>query len=604
MSSTDLSAEFNSLDPATLRRRGSAKWRAIPKDVLPAWVADMDFPVAEPIRKAIGKLVDSSTLGYSIPAERHDLIPIFCDRVAERFAWPIQPGQVTLLTDVVQGLYLGCQIFSEPGDGVVIQTPIYPRFLDAVKNTGRRLVANPLAWSGERFELDIQGLRSAIDSTTRILMLCHPHNPTGRVFGRAELESLAELALEKNLIVLSDEIHADLVYGGHRHIPFASISPEISERTVTLMSASKAFNIAGLHCGLAIFGGDEVQERFEHGPVRTRGMVNSLGMAGSLAAFQQGQPWLDAVLEQLQQNRELVESFVAEHMPEIDYATPEATYMAWLDCRPLELQMEPRAFFLHHARVALSAGSEFGPGGEGCVRLNFATSRQILGEILDRMADAIARRRRDSKRIQMTMSPHRPEIESIVKKTLDQVRSLEEEKGIDRDTLGEIQNLLVDMTKRKDLFGKDNFPEPTGEMPAAIYLISADEGDRFALYLVCAKSDTAAPPHDHTTWAVIAGIEGQEENVIWERVDDRSIPGKGELKEARRVVLEDGDAIAFLGDDIHSIKVVSDGPTRHFHLYGKGFDQQTERVSYNLDKGTYVKLPTGLLPVDESRRIA
>jgi len=162
----------------------------------------------------------------------------------------------------------------------------------------------------------------------------------------------------------------------------------------------------------------------------------------------------------------------------------------------------------------------------------------------------------------------------------------------------------VALTKRKDLFGKENFPEPSAEMPAAIYLISADEGDRFALYLVCAKPDTGAPPHDHTTWAAIAGLDGKEENVIWERTDDRSTPGKGELKEARRLVLEDGDGIAFLGDDIHSIKVVSEGPTRHFHLYGKGFDQQTERVSYNLEKGTYVTVPTGLLPVDVSRRIA
>jgi len=604
MTSNDLRAQLNSLDPAALRRRGSAKWTAVPEDVLPAWVADMDFPVAEPIRRAIGELVDTNTLGYAMPAQRHDLIPAFCKRVADRFDWTVPPTRVSLLTDIVQGLYLGCQLFSDPGEGVVIQTPIYPRFLDAVRNTGRRMVSNPFTWNGERFELDIQGLRSVIDSKTRILMLCHPHNPTGRVFKRDELESLAEVALENNLIVLSDEIHADLVYDNRGHIPFASLSPEISDRTITLMSASKAFNIAGLHCGLTIFGGDDVQARFEDGPVRTRGMVNSLGMAGALAAFQEGQPWLDAVLAQLEENRELVGSFVAEHMPEIPYAAPESTYMAWLDCKPLGLAMEPRAFFLHHAHVALSPGADFGPGGDGCVRLNFATSRHILGEILDRMAEALAERRRDLRRIQMEESPIRKEIESVVKKTLNEVRTLAKEKGIDRNSLKEIQDLLVALTKRKDLFGKENFPEPSAEMPAAIYLISADEGDRFALYLVCAKPDTGAPPHDHTTWAAIAGLDGKEENVIWERTDDRSTPGKGELKEARRLVLEDGDGIAFLGDDIHSIKVVSEGPTRHFHLYGKGFDQQTERVSYNLEKGTYVTVPTGLLPVDVSRRIA
>jgi predicted metal-dependent enzyme (double-stranded beta helix superfamily) len=197
----------------------------------------------------------------------------------------------------------------------------------------------------------------------------------------------------------------------------------------------------------------------------------------------------------------------------------------------------------------------------------------------------------------------RQELEKTVERTLDQVRSIEREDGIDRDSIARIQELLVDLTKRKDLFGEEQFPMPAPDKPAAIYLISADEGDRFALYLVCASPGTGSPPHDHTTWAVIAGLDGEEENRIWERVDDGSIPGKGQVKEVRQVVLRDGDGIAFLGDDIHSIKVVSERPTRHFHLYGKGFDQQTERVSYNVDSGSYRKMPTGMLPVDESRRI-
>lgn len=595
--------DFNGLDPEVLRSRGGAKWSVVPDDVLAAWVADMDFPVAEPIRRAIEDAARTSDLGYALPTERHELVPAFCDRVAEHFGWNVAPARVALLTDVVQGLYLGTELFSDPGEGVVIQTPIYPRFLDAVNKTGRRVVANPLVWRNGRYELDLEGLREVIDDGTRILMLCHPHNPTGRVYDRAELEMLAEIALERDLIVLSDEIHADLLHDGRAHVPFASLSPEIAERTLTLMSASKAFNVAGLHCGMIIFGGDAVQERFERFPLRARGMVGALGMAGSLAAFREGQPWLDAVLAQLHANRELLSTFLAEHMPEIRYAAPEATYLAWLDCRPLSLEMAPHRFFFHEARVALSPGPEFGPEGDGFVRLNFATSRPILREILERMASALTRRRRELRSVHMTSTETRTDLESSVKTLLEQVRTIDREQGIDRDSLAQVQEVLVDLTARKDLFGPDQFPEPTADKPAAIYLLSEDDDHRYAMYLVCAGPGSAAPPHDHTTWAVIAGLDGEEENRIWERVDDRSTPGKGEVKEVRHVVLRDGDGIAFMPDDIHSIKAISAGPTRHFHLYGRSFDEQTERVAYNVEQGTYTQIPTGMLPVDESRRI-
>jgi cystathionine beta-lyase len=596
--------DFDRLDPDEIRSRGGAKWSVIPDDVLPAWVADMDFPVAEPIQQAIAEAARRSAFGYALPSDRHELVPAFCDRVAERFSWTVVPGRVALLTDIVQGLYLGSELFSEPGDGVAIQTPIYPRFLDAVNKTGRRVVANPLVWSGERYEVDLDGLRDVIDDRTRILMLCHPHNPTGRVYGRDELEALAEIAIERDLIVLSDEIHADLLYDDRTHIPFASLSPVIAERTLTLMSASKAFNVAGLHCGLVIFGGDAVQERFEQFPARARGMVGALGMAGSLAAFREGQPWLDAVKAQLHENRALLTAFLAEHMPQVRYAEPEATYLAWLDCRGLELGMEPHRFFFHEARVALSPGPEFGPEGEGFVRLNIATSRPILQQILERMASALTRRRRELRSVQMTSTETRSDIENSIKTLLSEVREIDNGKEIDRDSLAEIQDRLVKLTARKDLFGPEQFPEPAADKPAVIYLLSEDDDHRYAMYLVCAAAGGGAPPHDHTTWAVIAGLDGEEENRIWERTDDGSTPGKGELKEVRQVVLRDGDGIAFMPDDIHSIKAISAGPTRHFHLYGKSFDEQTERVGYNLAEGTYATIPTGMLPVDESRRIA
>lgn len=195
------------------------------------------------------------------------------------------------------------------------------------------------------------------------------------------------------------------------------------------------------------------------------------------------------------------------------------------------------------------------------------------------------------------------DLKKAVEQTLARVRSVEREQGVNRDAIAKIKELLVDLTKQRDLFGTEHFPMPTAEKPASIYLLSEDSDHRFAMYLVCASPGTQAPPHDHTTWAVIAGLDGEEENRIYERVDDGSIPGRGEVKEIRRVVLGQGDGIAFMPDDIHSIKAVSPGPTRHFHLYGKSFDEQTERVAYNQQKGTYQKMPTGMLPVDDSRRV-
>jgi cystathionine beta-lyase len=296
-----------------------------------------------------------------------------------------------VIGDVVQGIYVAVSQLSAAGEGVVVQTPIYPPFLEAVAETGRRLVENPLVCgaAGARFEIDFELLRSRIDATTRILLLCNPHNPTGRVLERRELEGLAELALAQGLVVVADEIHADLVYPGQRHVPFASLSPEVEERTVTLTSATKAFNIPGLRCALAHFGSRALQHRFLALPRSLRGGLGALGQAATLAAWRVGQPWLDAVLAYLAGNRHLVARFVADRLPGVGHVPPEASYLAWLDCRALRLEPTPERFFLSQAKVALSAGERFGEPGIGWVRLNFATSRAILGEILERMAKAL-----------------------------------------------------------------------------------------------------------------------------------------------------------------------------------------------------------------------
>jgi cystathionine beta-lyase len=311
--------------------------------------------------------------------------------MAERFSWQVEPSRIVPLVNVVQGLDASVLLHSRPEDGVIVQVPIYPPFLAAVRRSGRRLVENPLLRAADRFEIDFDQLRANIDPSTRLLLLCNPHNPSGRVFERAELIALGELALEHDWIVVSDEIHADLVFPGHQHLPFASLAPELAERTITLTSATKAFNLAGLPCAFAIFGSDRLQQPFRDLPPHVLGHCGILDDAATHAAWTEGQPWLDEVMAYLLENRGLVLDFFARELPAVHVLPPEATYLAWLDCRDLGLPGDPFQFFLEHAREALSRGPDFGTGGQGCARLNFATSRAILLEILERMATAVRR---------------------------------------------------------------------------------------------------------------------------------------------------------------------------------------------------------------------
>ncbi len=383
-------ARLDELDLEGLRARISEKWGTYPKDVLAAWVAEMDFPLAEPIRRVLEVATHRSDVGYPIELERTGLREAFAERMQEHFAWSIDPRRCEILTDVVQGLYAALAAWSEVGEGAVVQTPIYPPFLRAVAEMRRRLVENRLVQSPSGFEIDIDALRASVDGTTRLLLLCNPHNPTGRVFSRSELEALAEVALERDLVVVSDEIHADLIYAGGRHIPFATLGPELEARTVTLNSATKAFNIPGLRCALAHFGSARLQEQFQdRSPRHLRGGIGLLGIYATIAAWRHSQPWLDEVLRYLDANRSFLGRFIAERFPGVVYHEPEATYLGWLDCRGLELPETPGRFFLKSARVAISDGHHFGEGFEGFGRINFATSRAILTQVLERMADAL-----------------------------------------------------------------------------------------------------------------------------------------------------------------------------------------------------------------------
>lgn len=382
--------DFNAISLEALRRRRGTKWTRYPPDVLPAWVADMDFDMAEPIRAGLAGMMEANDLGYSPKLPASGLPEAFAAFAARRFpGWEVAPERMVAIADIVQGIHIAIEAYTRPGDGVCTLTPVYPPFLQTVAETGRRLDFCTMVRGEGRYEIDFDALRAAIDERTRVLLLCTPHNPLGRVFEHDELESLARIAIERDLVVVADEIHADIVYRGHRHIPFASLGPEVEARTVTMTSATKSFNIAGLRCAVVLFGSDRLAERFNAWPERIRGAVSSFGMEATRIAWTECDEWLDALLAHLEGNRDFLHAFVAERLPGMRMVLPAATYLGWLDCREFGLEPDPYRWFLDRARVGFNDGRDFGDGGEGHVRINFATSRAILTQVLERMEEAL-----------------------------------------------------------------------------------------------------------------------------------------------------------------------------------------------------------------------
>src|SRR5216683_7217168 len=382
------------LSQSALQARRNAKWNQYDADIIPAFVADMDFAVAAPIQAAIERIVRDGDYGYPLRnGDKADRLVAnaFAMRMKSRFGWEVSPDLVVPMADLVQGTYAPILAFSDPGDGVVLQVPNYPPFRDAIATTERQLLPLPMREAGTRYVFDMAELAKLVDKRTRVFILCNPQNPTGRVFARDELLALGQFAIERDLIVVSDEIHSDLTYPGHQHIPFASLGPDIAARTVTINSATKSFNIPGLRCAVVAFGSDALLDRFRRAfPDRLLGMVGVAGVDATVAAWREGQPWLDAVMEVLRINRERVGAWTAALAGAIRHHPPEATFLAWLDCGTLPLgEAAPQQFFLERARVALNSGADFGPGGETYVRLNFATSPAILDEVLARMSSAI-----------------------------------------------------------------------------------------------------------------------------------------------------------------------------------------------------------------------
>jgi cystathionine beta-lyase len=370
----------------SLRQRRSHKWRVYPEDVLPAFVAEMDFDLAAPIVDAVQAALAIGDLGYG---DQGVLGEAFAGFAAARLGWAADPALVYAIPDVMTGLAEVAQALTPPGAGIVINPPVYPPFWFRFGFSGRRIVTAPLARDETgRYDLDPAALdRALAQPGVAAYLLCSPHNPTGSVWTREQLHTVADLCQQHDVLLLVDEIHAPLVLPGAEYVPFMSIDHEMTSRAFAFTSASKGWNIPGLKCGLAVAGSAEGGKLItEHWEALLPG---HLGVLASVAAFTDGLPWLDAVRGQLDENRWLLRQLLAEQLPEAGYVPPQASFLAWIDCRDMGLAGDPAEVFLDRSRVALSPGPNFGAQGAGFARLNMGTSPELLGEAVRRMATAV-----------------------------------------------------------------------------------------------------------------------------------------------------------------------------------------------------------------------
>jgi len=376
--------DLDQLDLERLRSRRSVKWTYFDKDVLPAWVAEMDFPLADPVRGALIAAIERDDSGYA-NAEASGLGLAFSDFMDRRLDWKPDPGQIVATSDVVGGITSLLRALTEPGDGVIITPPVYHPFFQLIREVGCEVFEAPML---KGRNLDLDAIEAGFKAGAKAMILCSPHNPAGTVPARSELERIAELAAEHEAWILSDEIHAPLTLKGTEFLPFLGISGAAAEWGICLSSASKTFNLAGLTCAVFASASARAKEVIESLPFGAK-HPGHLGVISSRAAFESGDDWLDQVLAQLDRNRHLLGELLREHMPEVGYTPPEAGYLTWLDCRLLDLGDDPSEAFLETGRVALSPGPQFGSQGAGFGRLNIATSPAIIEEAVKRMAKVV-----------------------------------------------------------------------------------------------------------------------------------------------------------------------------------------------------------------------
>ncbi|MFC1502315.1 MalY/PatB family protein [bacterium] len=378
MEKTNLFYDFDT--PVDRRQTGSIKWDYYDDNsIIPMWVADMDFQSPPVVLDALHQRIDHGVFGYTV--HQNNLVEIVLDRLHTLYDWKVEPDWLIWLPGLVTALNVTCRAVGEDGDDVLTNIPVYPPFLTAPGYSRRNLVTVPMIIDDDRWIFNPDHFREAITPRTKLFILCSPHNPTGRLFTRDELIQLADICEEKNIIICSDEIHCDLILDQKRkHIPTATLSPEIEKRTITLMAPSKTFNLPGLGCSFAIISDPELRKQFRQNMDGIVPHVNTLGYTAAFAAYRDGASWLEAVLGYLHRNRDIVTEAVKE-MPGLSMTTVEATYLAWIDTRFAKLD-EPAGFF-EKAGVGLVDGKYF--NGEGFVRLNFACPQSLLKKALERM---------------------------------------------------------------------------------------------------------------------------------------------------------------------------------------------------------------------------
>ena len=382
-------------------RKGSnsVKWDKVSEffgreDLLPMWVADSDWPTAPEIIKAIKERADHGIFGYSFPDEK--LKETIVKWVKRNYDWDIKKEWIVFSNGVVPSINIAVSTFTNLGDEVIVQSPVYYPFYSAIKNNGAVIINNKLKENNGEYEFDLEDLKNKIKDSSRnlsrakLLILCSPHNPVGRVWDKKELQELGQICVENNIKIISDEIHADFVYDDNKHIPIASLNNEFSQNTITFMAPSKTFNIAGLHSSFAVIENDDLRKEFTINKNGLVGAGNVFGLKAMEAAYSKGDEWLSEQIAYLEKNRDYAVNYINNKIPGIKCKKAEGTYLLWLDCRELELENDNlNEFFINKAQLALDPGDWFGEGGKGFMRMNLACPRSTLKEGLERLENAI-----------------------------------------------------------------------------------------------------------------------------------------------------------------------------------------------------------------------
>ena len=382
-----MAEEVRALTLSELRKRKSVKWRHFPSDVLPLPVAEMDFPTAPKIKAALTDMVERSDTGYLGPFP--ELFDAFANFSAKRWGWQVDTKQMRIATDVGVGIVEIMRVLIKPGEKVMLNSPVYENIWRWISEVHATTVDTPLSEDNLSYKLDLAAIEKEYQNGVKVHILCNPHNPVGAVFSKNQLSELADLAKKYQVVILSDEIHAPLTYDAKTYTPFLNVSQTAKEVGITITSASKSFNLAGLKCALIITESTKLQERINLMPPAVTWRASLFGAVASTAAYAESVDWLDGLLITLDQNRKLVEKLIASKVPAIKYRIPDFGYLAWLDLSALGLGEDPAAAILEKGKLAVNGGVLYGPKHKNFVRLNFGTSPEIITEAFDRLANCL-----------------------------------------------------------------------------------------------------------------------------------------------------------------------------------------------------------------------